>query len=294
MPCKLNFDKSKNDTPGGNGSVLTDNTIGKIQFRASGGEYYNPVSAIHSETTKDMTDSGGSGSLIFSTANNQTTTRERMIIHPEGTVQIGTKGFPSSLNVTSTTRISSTLSAGGVVYLNSDLSVNSKLYVSHVDSNINFNKSVNINGRTNIDNNLSVGKKTFLSDVNIRGTLNVSKSIIANFNPGIKTNNLLISSKPGYINFSGTNDYIGTQGFGIRVRNDGVMEFKNQGSSWAVIETADGVIPAATNKIVNAIPVFSNTDGSVSGQQNLTFDGSKLNVKCEKEYTEFYFNLKEA
>ena len=34
----------------------------------------------------------------------------------------------------------------------------------------------------------------------------------------------------------------------------------------------------ATNKIVNAVPVFSNTDGSVSGQQNLTFDGSQLKV----------------
>ena len=177
---KLNFDKSKNDTPGEHGSVLTENTIGKIQFRASGDEQYNPVSAIHSETTKDMTDSGGSGNLIFSTANNQTITRERMIIHPEGTVQIGTRDFSGSLNVTSTTRIANTLSAGGVVYLNSDLSVNSKLYLSQVDSNINFNKTVNINGRTNIDNNLSVSKKTFLSwHTNIRGTLNVSKSIIA-------------------------------------------------------------------------------------------------------------------
>ena len=161
---KLNFDKSKNDTDGSYGAVLKENTIGKIQFRASGDSQYNPVSAIHSETTKDMTDSGGSGSLILSTANNETVTRERMIIHPEGTVQIGTSERPGSLNITSTTKISSTLSAGGVVYLNSDLSVKSKLYVSEIDTNLNFNKNVNISGRTNINNTLSVGNKIFLSD----------------------------------------------------------------------------------------------------------------------------------
>ena len=132
------FDKSASSTDGEHQVVLSDSKIGDIQFRASNGTQYIPVTKIHSVTRSDTSTSGGgigSGSLILSTGNNTSVPKERLIIHPDGTVQIGTSDVNASLNVTSSIKLGSTLSSGSNVIISGDLSVKDNVYLNTIDSN---------------------------------------------------------------------------------------------------------------------------------------------------------------
>ena len=244
---KLNFDKTKSNLPGEHAALITGQKVGCLDFCASDGTNYIPLTQIHGETTKDISNNSASGKIVFSVSKDTNTPTEQLFID-------------DNFNV-----------------------VNNTILTTLIGDN------TKITNNLNLDKTLSVsGISSFSGKVNISNHLCVSKTIFALANPGIKTNYLLINENLGYISLGEElPQSLSNHGFGIRTNSSYKIEIKTgsrssyDGNHWKGGDKilAPGGVKAVTHTSNGNIAIFTGEDNNLTGNNNLKFDGTNLNVK---------------
>lgn len=83
----------------------------------------------------------------------------------------------------------------------------------------------------------------------------------------------IVVSGSGFVNFGQSPGY---SGYGFR-SNDGTLQFKDQGGTWAEFGSGDGIVTSYTNTGNDRI-ITSGGGTTINGEASLTFDGSTLVV----------------